>query len=169
MLLLLYELLSFVGFNKYLIKLNVFLLCHNVFYIEIPKRYYLNAIHSHFIVFSASSMSLYHKPIEDNEEVPEEELSSEDEVDTGLSVRKRKRKSTNTGGFADEFQFDDYDESSAVDNFEGIKHYLKNTVASTLQEKIDEERSKQNIDKRVSLFNVSSETNISLGCSWWRN
>lgn len=95
---------------------------------------------------------LYPKTIEDDQDIADERLSSEDEEDKGLTVRKRKRKSNNTGGFADDFQFDDYDDSAAGDHFEGIKHYLKNTVASTLQEKIDEERSKQNIDKRVNCF-----------------
>jgi hypothetical protein len=83
-----------------------------------------------------------------------------------LTVRKRKRKAViNTGGFADDFQFEDQDDSPQVDHFEGIKHYLKNTVASTLQEKIDEERQNQNIDKRVRLLYGFQ---LLLGCSRWR-
>jgi hypothetical protein len=56
----------------------------------------------------------------------------------------------NTGGFADNFQFEDCDEAEETDNFDGIKDYLKNTVTSTLQDKIDQERIKQKVDKRVT-------------------
>jgi hypothetical protein len=56
----------------------------------------------------------------------------------------------NTGGFADNFQFEDCDEAEETDNFDGIKDYLKNTVTYTLQDKIDQERIKQKVDKRVS-------------------
>jgi hypothetical protein len=114
-------------------------------------------------------MSLYPKTIDDDEDIVEEKLSSEDEEDKGLTVRKRKRKSNNTGGFADDFQFDDYGDSAAGDHFDGIKHYLKNTVMSTLQDKIDEERSKQNIDQRVGIFATSPNYKQLLGHSWWRN
>lgn len=88
-----------------------------------------------------------------------------------MTVRKRKRKTINTGGFADDFQFDDYGDAEQTDHFDGIKHYLKNTVASTLQDKIDEERQRHDVSKRVSspLKNTISSFYLLLGCTWWRN
>lgn len=68
-----------------------------------------------------------------------------------MTVRKRKRKAINTEGFSDNFQFDDYEDAGPTDQYEGIKHYLKNTIASTLQDKIDAERLNQNLDKKVSI------------------
>ncbi|KAI6233036.1 RNA helicase [Aphelenchoides fujianensis] len=93
---------------------------------------------------------LYPRTIADEEEIVEEEFSSESE-DEALTVRKKKRRAINSGGFSNDFHFEDGEEEAAADHLDGIQHYLKNTVASSLQEKIDEERKLQKLDKKVVL------------------
>lgn len=147
------------------INVNAEMESFSIVYMQ-PCTWHFDYIVSH-VNLGKKAMSLYPKPIKDDEEIAEEKLSSDDEEDKALTVRKRKRKTMNTGGFADDFQFEDYGDLSQQDHMEGIKHYLKNTVVSTLQEKIDEERSKQNVDKRVGVDNRSPPIPHILGCSWW--
>ncbi|KAI6178057.1 DEAD box polypeptide 27 [Aphelenchoides besseyi] len=96
----------------------------------------------------------YPRTIADEEEIVEEELSSESE-DEALTARKRKRRAINSGGFTNDFHFDDDAETeNATDHMDGIQHYLKKTVASSLQEKIEQERLSHKMDKKTILGGV---------------
>ncbi|CAD5206486.1 unnamed protein product [Bursaphelenchus okinawaensis] len=95
-------------------------------------------------------VSLFPKAIEDEENM-EEVLSSEDEEDEALKARKKQKKGALSCGFRNDFVFVDDDKKGDVDHYDGIKPYLKKTVAISLQDKIDEERKRLKLNEKVVL------------------
>lgn len=102
---------------------------------------------------------LFPKAIEDND-VVEEVLSSEDEQDEGTKARKRRSRGALASGFNTNFQFVDSIEEEVVDHYDGIKPFLKKTVASSLQEKIDRERQNLQLKDKVVLGEAEDQETV---------
>ncbi|KAH7699272.1 DEAD box protein box polypeptide 27 [Aphelenchoides avenae] len=84
---------------------------------------------------------LYPKTIDDDETVPAE--SSSDEEDEGVEVkRKRRKKPVGSTEFSEDFTFGESELQDVEDHLDGLRRFLKKAVPSTLQEKIEKERKK---------------------------
>ncbi|MCP9257836.1 putative ATP-dependent RNA helicase DDX27 [Dirofilaria immitis] len=83
---------------------------------------------------------LYHPTIADDEVIDVVE-SSDDEIDEGLKVKKKRKDMSKD--FTDGFVFDCSDEEDEeVDIPKGLQPYVKKGTISTLEEKIERERAK---------------------------
>ncbi|VDK44430.1 unnamed protein product [Anisakis simplex] len=82
---------------------------------------------------------LYPPTITDEKSVADE-LSSGDEVDDCVSVRKKTKRKSITSEFANDFAFEIASEEKDDDELKAVRAYLKKTKSSNLQEKIDRER-----------------------------
>ncbi|CAD5209317.1 unnamed protein product [Bursaphelenchus xylophilus] len=100
--------------------------------------------------------TLFPSPIDDDQEM-EEVLSSEDDGDDAVKVRRKQKKGALTCGFKSDFVFVDDNMEEDVDHYDGIKPYLKKTVAISLQDKIDEERRRLQIADKVVLGGAAED------------
>ena len=82
-----------------------------------------------------------------------------------IAVKKRKRRSASGRDFARNFRFDDGEDEADIDHLDGIRRYLKSSVPSTLQEKIDEERRALKIDEKVR---ISGDNKNECACRFCR-
>uniref|UniRef100_F1KWN7 RNA helicase n=1 Tax=Ascaris suum TaxID=6253 RepID=F1KWN7_ASCSU len=89
---------------------------------------------------------LYPPTITDETHV-DDELSSGDEVDECVNVRKKTKKKSAFSDFCNEFTFDISPTRRDVDELQSVRPYLKKTLLSNLQEMIDKERTTLSLDK----------------------
>uniref|UniRef100_A0A914DPI3 RNA helicase n=1 Tax=Acrobeloides nanus TaxID=290746 RepID=A0A914DPI3_9BILA len=105
---------------------------------------------------------LYPKTIEDDDTAVLESTSSENEEDS-LKVRKKSKKRKKTAvdnDFSENFVFNMGDvASNEPDHLDGLRRFLKKTVQSTLQDKIEQERKNQVFEKVLDDSGVPQETN----------
>lgn len=92
---------------------------------------------------------LYPPAIDDDVEM--EYNSSDDEIDEGVTVKKKQKGGTASSDFTSGFVFEEDSQEEAKDDLVGVRPYLRKTIISTLQEKIDKERKKLSFaDKPIS-------------------
>uniref|UniRef100_A0A915AD08 RNA helicase n=1 Tax=Parascaris univalens TaxID=6257 RepID=A0A915AD08_PARUN len=100
---------------------------------------------------------MFYPPTITDETHVDEEFSSGDEVDECVSVRKKTKKKSAFSDFSSEFTFDVSPTRRDVDELQSVRPYLKKAVGSSLQEKIDKERTALSLDNETLTTGGSME------------